>query len=163
MTGKVTAGMIDFFGTDRRRIAHALKVYAYAAAIAELEQLSPEKRELIALAALLHDVGIKIAEAKYGSCTARQQEDLGPDAAAEILSALDVPAAGIDRIKFLIAHHHSPAASEDIDFRVLLEADFLVNFEEGYLPLSSVEPTARKHFRTKSGLSMLRIMFPSSL
>jgi predicted metal-dependent HD superfamily phosphohydrolase len=159
MIGKVTAGMIDFFGKDRQRIAHALKVYAYAAAIAELEQLSPEERELIAMAALLHDVGIKIAEATYGSCTARQQEELGPDAAADILSTLDVPQTVIDRVKFLIAHHHSPAAGEDIDFRILLEADFLVNFEEENLPLSSVEPTAQKHFRTKSGLSMLRTMF----
>lgn len=161
MIGNVTLGMIEFFGNDRRRIAHALKVYAYAVTIAELEGLSPEKRDMTAMAALLHDVGVRIAEEKYGSCTFRQQEEMGPAAAAEILSARNIAPAFIDRIKFLIAHHHSPQAGEDIDFRILLEADFLVNFEEEDIPLTSVELTAQKHFRTKSGLSILRAMFPS--
>jgi predicted metal-dependent HD superfamily phosphohydrolase len=161
MVGKVTLGMIEFFGKDRQRIAHALKVCAHAVTIAEVEGLSSEKRNLIAMAALLHDVGIKIAEEKYGSCTFRQQEELGPAAAGEILSARNIAPAFINRIKFLIAHHHSPHTCEDIDFRILLEADFLVNFEEGNMPLTSVEPTAQKHFRTKTGLSILRTMFPS--
>jgi predicted metal-dependent HD superfamily phosphohydrolase len=160
MTGKIIQEMIRFFGSDRKRIAHALKVYAYARTLAELENCAPETREFAVSAAILHDTGIKIAELKYGSCTARQQEEEGPAAAAEILSRLGGSAALIDRVRFLVAHHHSPGASEDIDFRILLEADFLVNFEEGNLPLSSLEPAAKKHFRTAAGLELLRTMFP---
>jgi HD superfamily phosphodiesterase len=159
MVGKVIQEMIRFFGKDTRRIAHALKVYAYTQAIAELENMDGKTRDITLVAAILHDVGIKIAEDKYGSCTARQQEELGPDAAAAILAPLNFAAADLERIRFLIAHHHSPEASEDMDFRILLEADFLVNFEEENLPRSSVEITAKTHFRTKAGLEFLRSMF----
>jgi hypothetical protein len=159
MTGKVIQEMIRFFGKDTRRIAHALKVYAYAQAVTELENIDGKARDITLIAAILHDVGIKIAEDKYGSCTARQQEELGPDAAEAILTPLDFAAADLERVRFLIAHHHSPGAGEDMDFRILLEADFLVNFEEENLPRSSVEITAKTHFRTKTGLAFLHSMF----
>ncbi|MDR1932262.1 MAG: HD domain-containing protein [Spirochaetales bacterium] len=159
MVGNVSLEMIRFFGKDTRRISHALKVYAYAGTIAELESFPDSLKETTVLAALLHDLGIKVAEDKYGSCTYRQQEEEGPPAARAILSRLSFPANIIDRVCFLIAHHHSPQAAEDLDFRALLEADFIVNFEEGDLPLSSLETTAKKHFRTKSGLSLLNSMF----
>jgi HD superfamily phosphodiesterase len=159
MTGKVISALIRFYGNDRRRIAHALKVYAYADTIAELENFSPNVRETLAYAAILHDAGIKIGEEKYGSCTHRQQEEEGPSIAREILCGLDISSSVIERVCFLIAHHHSPQASEDKDFRALLEADFIVNFEEGDIPLSSLQETSEKHFRTKSGLALLRMQF----
>jgi HD superfamily phosphodiesterase len=159
MTGKLLAELVRFFGKDRRRIAHALKVYAYAEIIAELEGFSREQREHTVYAAILHDVGIKIAEEKYGSCTAKQQEEEGPQAAADILSRAGANAGTIDRVCFLIAHHHTPSASEDPDFRALLEADFLVNLEEGDIPLSSAGGIGEKHFRTETGKTLLRTMF----
>jgi HD superfamily phosphodiesterase len=159
MIENVSLEMVRFFGKDIRRITHALKVYAYANTIAGLESFPNFLKEVTVLSALLHDVGIKISEEKYGSCTFRQQEEEGPPVANTILSNLSFPINVIDRVCFLIAHHHSPQTSEDLDFRVLLEADFIVNFEEGNLPLSSLKETAEKHFRTKSGLSLLKIMF----
>jgi predicted metal-dependent HD superfamily phosphohydrolase len=159
MNGKIIQEMIRFFGTDVKRINHALKVYAYAQTIAELENLSSEKRESAVVAAILHDVGIKIAEEKYGSCTFRQQEEEGPPAAAAILSKLSLPGSLIERVSLLIGHHHTPEALKDTDFRVLLEADFLVNFEEGNLHLSLLKEIGEKHFRTDSGKNLLHIMF----
>jgi predicted metal-dependent HD superfamily phosphohydrolase len=163
MTGRVIEEMIRFFGTDIKRIAHALKVFAYAEALTELENIARGEREITLIAAILHDVGIKIAEQAHGSCTAREQEELGPAAAGAILERLGVSAGVIDRVCFLIAHHHSPETTEDIDFRILLEADYIVNFEEGWLPLSSLSITAGKHFRTKSGLGLLQTMFPETI
>ncbi|GHV85049.1 HD family phosphohydrolase [Spirochaetia bacterium] len=161
MTGKIIQEMIRFFGTDVKRIAHALKVYAYARTIAELEKVSPEMRESAVTAAILHDVGIKIAEDKYGSCTFRQQEEEGPLAAVSIMSKLSLPAPLIERVSSLIGHHHTPEAFQDSDFRILLEADFLVNFEEGNLNLSLLEETGKNHFRTTTGKNLLTIMFGS--
>jgi HD superfamily phosphodiesterase len=159
MHGKIIQEMIRFFKTDVKRIGHALKVYAYAKTIAELESLSSEMQESAVVAAILHDVGIKIAEEKYGSCTFHQQEEEGPPAAAAILTKLSLPKPLIERVSFLIGHHHTPEAMEDADFRVLLEADFLVNFEEGNLHPSLSEETGKNHFRTAVGKDLLHIMF----
>ncbi|MDR1506136.1 MAG: HD domain-containing protein [Treponema sp.] len=159
MTGKTIQEMIRFFGGDKKRIAHALKVYACAGTIAELENCTAEVKKTVILAAILHDVGIKVAEEKYGSCTMPQQEEEGPPVAREILLRLGNDPALTDRVCFLIAHHHHPGAAEDQDFRILLEADFIVNFEEENLPLCFLEQTAKEHFRTQSGLSLLRAIF----
>jgi hypothetical protein len=159
MIGSVIKEMIRFFGKDRRRIGHALKVYGYAKAIGELENLDDETREITETAAVLHDVGIKIAEEKYGSCSPRQQEEEGPPAARRILEGLHAGGSLIDRVCWLIAHHHSPGAGEDRDFRILLEADFLVNLEEGDYPPASAPSIGEKHFRTPAGLAFLEAMY----
>ena len=59
--------MVNYFSGDARRINHFLKVHAFARAIAEREGLEEKKREIIEVAALVHDIGIKISEEKYGS------------------------------------------------------------------------------------------------
>jgi hypothetical protein len=174
--GRLIGGMIDFFGTDRGRVSHALKVYGYTQAIAEMEEFDAEEREAAFTAAIFHDVGIKIAEDRFGSCTFDQQEEFGPPAAKEILEKLNaggleppVSQKTIDRVYFLISRHHSPDAlihknrknngSEDRDFRALIEADFLVNFEEGNLPLTVLEETFDRYFTTQTGRDILRKLF----
>jgi HD superfamily phosphodiesterase len=158
-TAKVIREMIFFFGDDEKRIAHALKVYAYALTIGELEGLDGDSLETLVYAAILHDIGIKVANEKYGSCSFKQQETEGPPEAKKILLRLGIGKAVIDRVIFLIAHHHSPAASEGIDFRVLLEADYLVNLEEGNIPLSQKDGILKNHFRTTSGKNILQSIF----
>ncbi|MDR0599373.1 MAG: HD domain-containing protein [Treponema sp.] len=158
--GEVIREMIYFFGDGKKYAAHALKVFAYAQALADLEKLGGRETEVLLYAALLHDTGIKIAREKYGSCDDRQQEEEGPPAAAQILSRLGMGEDIIGRARFLIARHHSPDASEDLDFRVLLEADYLVNLEEGNLPLSMKDEILERHFRTESGKTLLRTLFP---
>jgi HD superfamily phosphohydrolase YqeK len=64
MTEKIIYEMIRFFGADVKRIGHALKVYAYTDTIARLEGFGADMRETAVYAAVLHDVGIKIAEEK---------------------------------------------------------------------------------------------------
>ena len=159
MTGSVIREMIRFFGNDRRRVAHALKVYSYVAAMAELEALPPGPAETARIAAILHDTGIKIAEEKYGSCTIRQQQEEGPPAAGRILAALGAGRELTERVRYLIAHHHEPEASEDMDFRLIIEADYLVNFEEGNLPLDGLEKVTAEHFRTETGKEFARLLF----
>ena len=158
-TAEIIREMIFFFGNDKKRIAHALKVYAYALTIGELENPDGKPPEALIYAAILHDIGIKIADEKYGSCSFKQQETEGPPEAEKILSRLGIERAVIDRVVFLIDHHHSPAASEDTDFRILLEADYLVNLEEGSISLSQRDGILDNHFRTASGKNILTSIF----
>jgi hypothetical protein len=82
-TAEVIREMIFFFGNDKKRIAPAFKVYAYAQAIGELENLDAES----------------------------------------------------------------------------LEADYLVNLEEGKIPLSQKDGIFKNHFRTKNEKDMLLSIF----
>ena len=82
-------------------------------------------------AAFLHDIGIKNAEEKYGSADAAHQEAEGPPVARGILKQLDSPEAFIREVGDIIGNHHPPRAEETANFKVLYDADQLVNAEEG--------------------------------
>ena len=58
-TDKVITAMIEYFGSDKKRIHHFLKVYSFAKTIGESENLSTAEQELLEIAAIVHDIGIK--------------------------------------------------------------------------------------------------------
>ena len=64
----------------------------------------------------------------------------------------------IERVKFLIAHHHTYDGVDGADWQILLEADFLVNAYEGS-KAAAVPGMREKLFRTKTGLAFLDAMF----
>ena len=61
----------------------------------------------------------------------------------------------IERVKFLIGHHHTYDSIDGIDYQILVEADFLVNADEDGLSKEAVKAFADKIFKTASGLSIL--------
>lgn len=156
---QAVGAMVAYNGRDGRRIGHAMKVYGYARAIAAGEKLTDVQRLSLELGAVLHDIGIHAAEEKYGSCSGRYQELEGPPIADSILTALEVPRSAIDRVCFLIAHHHSYDALDGPDFQILVEADFLVNIEEDNLGGEAVDRAREKIFRTRTGREILKLRF----
>src|SRR5512143_1837144 len=121
---KVRAAMEEYFGEDRRRIGHALKVAGFAERILRHE---PGNRELVLAAAYLHDIGIHEAERKHGSTAGNLQEIEGPPIAREILSSLGYETAFVDEVCEIIASHHSPGEVDTDNFRVIWDSDWLVN------------------------------------
>ena len=89
--GAVFDEMMRFDAGDARRIQHFVKVHSFARQIGRREGLDARTLEILEVAALAHDIGIRVAEAKYGSCTGPQQETEGPPAAAEASSYCDRP------------------------------------------------------------------------
>ncbi len=124
---KVRAAMEEYFGEDRRRIGHALKVADFAERILRHE---PGNRELVLAAAYLHDIGIHEAERKHGSTAGNLQEIEGPPIARQILSSLGYEKLFIDEVCEIIASHHSPGEVETDNFRVIWDADWLVNIPD---------------------------------
>jgi len=84
---QITRQLVEYFGSDDRRIQHALRVLHHA------ERLMSERvdcdPEIVIAAALLHDVGIRVAEEKHGYNDARTQEEYGPPVAEELLRRTD--------------------------------------------------------------------------
>ncbi|HJX15781.1 MAG TPA: HD domain-containing protein [Candidatus Deferrimicrobiaceae bacterium] len=127
MYEKVRKEMERFFGTDRKRIDHALEVSSHAMRIQASEG---GDREVVIMVSLLHDVGIKPAEEMYRSSAGHYQEKLGPPVAEKILGDLGVDEGKIGIIKELIACHHTPGKITTKEFACLWDADFLVNLRE---------------------------------
>ncbi len=127
---RVAIAMRRYFGPDARRIQHAMDVAGHAEAIAR-EQEGADMMVIMATA-YLHDIGIKNAELKYNSSAAKHQHTEGPPVAKEILSELKAPQELIDEVCDIIGHHHAPRDEETLNFKVLYDADLIVNMLELY-------------------------------
>ena len=69
--------MIQYYRNDPKRIQHFTKVHSYAKLIGELSGMQGEELLTLEVAAYVHDIGIKVAEKKYGSSNGRIQEQEG--------------------------------------------------------------------------------------
>ena len=151
--------MINYFGRDVRRINHALKVYAYAQNIGKLEKLDSEKQQILEICSILHDIGIKESERKHNSSAGKYQEIEGPAIAEKILAEFNLSETIVERIKFIIGNHHTYSKIDGLDFQILVEADFLVNFEEANEPIKILLSVKKRIFKTKTGTQFLENIF----
>lgn len=151
--------MIAFDGGDAKRIQHFIKVYQFAKLIGEKERLDERTQHILETAAIVHDIGIRPAEQKYGSCNGRLQEQEGPAEAERMLSGLGYDNDVINRVSYLVGHHHTYTDVDGIDYRILLEADFLVNLYEDDCGEDAVKNAYGNIFRTESGKRICRTMF----
>ena len=155
----LTKRMCAYFAGDPKRIQHFLKVHAFARLIAAEEGLGPETRELLEAAALVHDIGIKKAEEKYGKCDGKLQEQEGPAEARRILSGLDFDEETVQRICWLVGHHHTYSNMDGVDYQILVEADFLVNLFEHGTEKSAIQSAYDRVFATETGKWYCRTLF----
>ena len=158
-TAKLAVLAAEYDAGDPRRVQHLMKVYAFCRLIGQAEGLDERTQNLLEAAALLHDIGIHEAERKHGSSAGKWQEQEGPAVAAPLLAEAGADADETARILWLIAHHHSYDASEALDFRILLEADFLVNAYEDTLPPEACQTACTRLFRTGTGRALLRDLY----
>lgn len=151
--------MISYYAKDPRRVNHFLKVFSFAKSIGELEKLNEETQDILEVAAIMHDIGIKISEEKYNSSAGNYQEIEGPQVAREMLSKFKFDEKFIDRVCFLIGHHHTYSKIEGIDYQILVEADFLVNIYEDEIKVPQIKIIEEKYFKTKSGTEFLSNLY----
>ena len=151
--------MTEFNAGDPKRIQHFLKVYEFAHVIGIREGLDPETLHILEMAAILHDIGIRPSEEKYGRCDGKLQEQEGPAVARGMLMRLGFAENVIERVCYLIAHHHTYENVDGLDYRILLEADFLVNALEDDLPKEAIRKCRENVFETETGVYLLNTMF----
>lgn len=156
---KILASAIAYDGADPKRIHHLLKVHAFARLIAAGEECDAHTQFLLEAAAALHDIGIHEAERVHGSNAGIYQQMEGPSIARELLARFDLPAEDIDRICWLIAHHHTYRAVDGADHQMLLEADFLVNAYEFALPVYAIQHFHDHTARTGTGKAYIRSLY----
>ena len=147
---KLIDEMKKVFGEDQKRIEHALAVLNYAEQIQAAEGGDPL---VVKAAAILHDIGIIQAERKHGSTAAKYQEIEGPIIAREILAKFNLDKADVEHICRIIANHHSAKNIDTIEFRIVWDADWLVNLPMNFTDTSKekLKEIIDKTFKTCKG------------
>lgn len=157
---KLLKELEDYFGTDTKRIEHAKKVMLYAEGL-----LKKEKGDwhIVMPASILHDIGLKAAEKKYGSTAGKYQEKEGPEIARKILLKYGFQKGAIEEICEIIRYHHSPGKVDTDNFRVLYDADWLVNLKDEVdtKDKEKLKVLIEKIFLTSSGKETARNIYLS--
>ena len=125
---KIIKLLINYFGDDDNRIEHALRVLYHSENI--MQKYDEYDQDIVIACALLHDIGIKISEEKFGYNDGKTQEEFGPDVAEQLLSSINFPDDKIEKVKEIIGNHHSKSRYDYIELVILKEADKIVNSGE---------------------------------
>ena len=159
LTSRAMEKMVDYYQGNKHDVAHFIKVYTYAKTIGELEQLDADTLQTLELAAIVHDIACPLCRVKYGNTDGKNQEAESPALVEPFLAELSVSQDKIERISWLVAHHHTYTNVDGIDYQILLEADYLVNADESEYSLRAVQTTYERVFKTEAGRRLLRSIY----
>ena len=154
--------MIDESNGSQHDICHFLKVWAYAKNIGEQEGLNAQTQQTLEFAAIVHDIACPSLRKEYGHSPHDLQEKYGGPMAREFYKDSGMPEEMLERICYLVSHHHTFTNVSGMDYRILLEADFLVNAGENEKNRNSVDKFRQNVFRTKTGITLLDSMYSKS-
>lgn len=159
MIERLMEEMIKYYSKDPKRIQHFIKVHSFARFIGIKEGLDKDTMFILETAALVHDIGIKESEKQFGNCNGKLQEKMGPPIAKELLKRLGFAKEVIERVEFLVGHHHTYDDIQGMDYQILVEADFLVNYYEDELKKESIFKSYEKIFVTETGKILCKDMY----
>ena len=142
-------------------VEHTMTVHGYAV---EIQGEEGGDLFVVRASAILHDIGIPRAREVHGSSTGEFQEIEGPPIAREILGRYAISPEAVDHICGIVANHHSdrdPEIVNTIEFQILWDADWLVNFPRRNQDLSNPEKgqAIDSIFKTTKGRRLAREMF----
>lgn len=140
-------------------VAHFLKVHQYARLIGKLEHLEKREQDILEVAAIVHDIACPMCREKYGHCAGNLQEKEGPVLVKEVLKDFSLDHAFVERVCYLVGHHHTYQDVDGLDYQILLEADFLVNADESNLKKEAIEKMKINVFKTKTGKELLNHIY----
>jgi len=152
---KLAKALISHFGEDDRRIDHALTVTKWVERISEAEG---GDTEVLLAVGMLHDVGIKEAEAIHGHNTGKMQEQYGPPIVRRILQEMGLAEEKVAEVCDIVGAHHTPAGVPGPNFPILWDADMIVNLgdEMADAPREKLERAIEKSFKTRTGEQLAR-------
>jgi len=151
--------MTRISGGNLHDINHFMKVWAFAKTIGEREIRDETALAVLETAAVLHDIACPLCREKYGSTHGPYQEAEGAILAADFLKDSGLPQSIVDRVVYLVGHHHTYNGVDGPDYQILLEADFLVNAEESAYAPEVIRRAQETIFKTTTGTALLRTLY----
>lgn len=159
LINRIIKKMIYTSQGNRHDIEHFLKVHSYARLIGESEIADFKSREILELAAILHDIACPLCREKYGSAKGVLQEIEGMPLCREFLAEFQLDNDVVEKVVWLVGHHHTVEENLSVEHRILLEADLLVNASESEYTNERLCLEAAQVFRTKTGTELLRSIY----
>ena len=156
---EAAAKMIARCAGSQHDIGHFLKVWAYARTIGELEQLDAETQFILEAAAITHDIACPLCREKYGSTAGKYQETEGVPLVGEFLADTGMTEEQIERVKYLVGHHHTFSAIDGIDWQILIEADYIANASENGWGAENVKAFMDRIAKTDTGKQLMKDIF----
>ena len=151
--------MIAFSEGNIHDITHLSCVWTYAKTIGELEGLDAETQFILEVAAITHDIACPLCRKKYGNTNGSYQEQEGDPLVRKFLADTGMTAAQIDRVAYLVGHHHSPAQIDGIDYQILIEADYIVNASESGYSQQAIRSFMEHTMKTAAGIRLTKTVF----
>ena len=155
LKARLTEKMTHFYAGSVHDIDHFLKVTAYAELIGTLEQLPEDTLQTLVVTAIVHDISCPLCREKYGSAGGKQQETESEALLRPFLAEFDLPPEMLQRVIFIVTHHHTYTGVDGADWQIMLEADFMVNASESNMSPNAIRNFAQQVFRTPTGLRLL--------
>ncbi|MCL5070845.1 MAG: HD domain-containing protein [Actinobacteria bacterium] len=158
LKNEIIKKMITYFDYDNNHINHTYRVLDYAEEISYIEK---GDLDIVISSAILHDIGIPDCKKKYKSTEGQLQEIEGPTVAREILESLSINEEIIKEVCEIVGSHHSPGEIETMNFKIVWDADCLVNLPDFYdiKDKAKLAEIINKTFMTKSGLKKAKEIY----
>ena len=151
--------MIAFSEGNIHDIDHFVRVWNYARTIGALEGLDADTQYVLEVAAIVHDIACPLCREKYGNTNGKHQEEEGAPMSVEFLKDSGMTPAQIDRVAYLVGHHHTFTEIDGVDCQILIEADYIANATENGYSLNNVRNFAERMFKTAAGKRLLKSIF----
>ncbi len=151
--------MLAFSEGNIHDIDHLLRVWSYAKTIGELEKPDRDTQFVLEAAAIVHDIACPLCREKYGNTNGKYQEREGEPMVRAFFADSDLSAEQIDRIAWLVAHHHTFNEIEGIDYQILVEADYIANASENGYSRENIKIFMENIMRTDSAVSLTKAVF----
>lgn len=159
MTKDVLVKMIEFSEGNTHDIDHLLKVTAYANLIANLEDLDSKTRQIIELTAIVHDIACPLCRVKYGNTSGKNQEIESEALLRTFFAEFNLPSDILERIIYIVSHHHTYENIDGIDYQIIIEADYLVNAAESSYSKENIKYFYENIAKTASGKKLIREIY----
>ena len=137
----------------RAAIQHALGSVSSYETRMDLWEKSGEKAGKPRLAYENHAMPVFYRDVMY------REEKEGKAEAEKLLTELGYPQEVIERVSYLVGHHHSYDQIEGMDYQILVEADFIVNMYEDAESEENCRKVCKRIFKTESGTRIFKEMF----
>lgn len=159
LVSDVMKKMIDYSDGNLHDIAHFMKVYAFSRNIGIEEGLSDVLQQTLEITAILHDIACPLCRIKYGNTDGKHQEEESEALLRDFMNGMEIPERMRERIIYLVSHHHTYENVNGLDYQILLEADFLVNADEGNMSKEAIRNAKKQFFRTATGIKLIESMY----
>lgn len=121
--------------------------------------MDADTQYILEAAAITHDISCPLCREKYGNTNGKYQEEEGAPMVRSFLFDSGMSEEQMERVAYLVGHHHSFHGVDGIDYQILIEADYIANASENGKSRTNVTNFMHKIMKTESGKRLAKAVF----